>query len=311
MATTALTIPTDAALTEHADAIRRLGKQCIVEIGRRLSECRRIIKERGESWSDWLEREFEWSDQQARRFIHVYKQLSGLNKLLSEDFPVSALYLLAAPSTPAEARSEIAERAQAGERISGAKVKQAIETAKGRQQPAKRKPRNRREREDVGNHVKENGPAPEEASTKKVAHRAEALFGFFFRVFGRLDAAEQRDFIRRLPTEMLAYRDDIALDSAGENARLRARVEELEVEKRRLEAKITRLESEIEELRRPTSEVVNGEAVDVDAAMLGNLLKTHDRASEAVRQRFMTRVGYVRDGAFPPFLDRRTREARP
>src|ERR1700730_4074141 len=115
MATTALTIPTDAALTEHADAIRRLGKQCIVEIGRRLSECRRIIKERGESWSDWLEREFEGSDQQAPRFIHVYKQFSGLHKLLSEEVPVSALYRRAAPSTPAEARSEIAERAQAGE----------------------------------------------------------------------------------------------------------------------------------------------------------------------------------------------------
>jgi DNA-binding Lrp family transcriptional regulator len=105
-------------------------------------------------------------------------------------------------------------------------------------------------------------------------------------------------------------REDIGPDSGDELARLRALVEELQAENRRLENKITGLGSEVAELHRPETEAANGEAVDADASMLGILLKIWDRASEPVRQRFMTRVGLVRDGAFPPFLDRRTREAR-
>jgi hypothetical protein len=130
----------DPALAAHAAEIRRLSKQTmenIVEIGRRLSECRAIFKKNGE-WGAWLKDEFDWSDQTARRFIHVYEQLPGLNKLLSRKFPISALYLLAAPSTPPEARDQIIEQAKAGEAVSVAEVKHTIETAKGRQQPAKK-----------------------------------------------------------------------------------------------------------------------------------------------------------------------------
>jgi hypothetical protein len=115
-------------LAEHAEAIRALGKQTmenIVEIGRRLTECRATLKQNGE-WCAWLKNEFDWSDQTARRFIHAHEQLPGLNKLLSRKFPISALYLLAAPSTPEEARTEIIERVEAGEPVSVAEVKQTI-----------------------------------------------------------------------------------------------------------------------------------------------------------------------------------------
>ena len=52
------------------------------------------------------------------------------DKLSDLDLPISALYLLAAPSTPAPARDEILERAEAGEKIKHAEVKQAIAEAK-------------------------------------------------------------------------------------------------------------------------------------------------------------------------------------
>ena len=48
------------------------------------------------------------------------------HKLLNMDLPVSALYLLAAPSTPDEARDEIAQRVEAGEKISCQTVKNTI-----------------------------------------------------------------------------------------------------------------------------------------------------------------------------------------
>ena len=102
-------------MTEHADAIRRLGKQTIenvVEIGRRLTECKRICGHG--NWLPWLEREFGWTEMTATRFINVY-EMSKSNKLLDLDLPISAIYLLATPSTPEAAKIEIVERAQAGE----------------------------------------------------------------------------------------------------------------------------------------------------------------------------------------------------
>jgi hypothetical protein len=49
-----------------------------------------------------------------------------------DTFPASILYLLAAPSTPEAAKTEIIERAQAGETVPVAEVKRVVDTAKGR-----------------------------------------------------------------------------------------------------------------------------------------------------------------------------------
>src|SRR5262245_28256585 len=138
-------LPAVAALTEHANAIRALGKRTVesmaenaVEIGRHLTEAKAEIKKLGGSWGDWLEAEFKWSDQQARRFMHIFKHKPQLNKLLNADLPISALYLLAAPSTPTDARDKVAERAQAGGPVSVAETEHIIEETKSHKQPAKR-----------------------------------------------------------------------------------------------------------------------------------------------------------------------------
>src|SRR5262249_25058663 len=60
------------------------------------------------------------------RFMNVY-ECSKSHKLLDLDVPVSALYLLAAPSTPAEARKEVIERAETGERLSNKTIARVIE----------------------------------------------------------------------------------------------------------------------------------------------------------------------------------------
>jgi hypothetical protein len=128
--------PAVAALAEHAAEIRRLGRQTvksIIEIGRRLAECRLLLKEDG-NWRSWLDCELKLSPQSAGRLIQVYEQRSKLEHL---DLPVSALYLLAAPSTPKEVVNEIVERAQTGEPVSVAEVKRVVDTAKGKQ-PAKK-----------------------------------------------------------------------------------------------------------------------------------------------------------------------------
>jgi hypothetical protein len=63
----------------------------------------------------WLEREFGWSDQTARRYIQV-AEASKFNNLENLSFDVSGLYLLVAPNTPGEVIDAVAERSDAGER---------------------------------------------------------------------------------------------------------------------------------------------------------------------------------------------------
>ena len=65
--------------------------------------------------------------------------------LKSENFsdlriPVSALYLLAAPSTPSEAVDEVIERAKSGERQAHAEIKDTIDKIKTAKATAAAKP---------------------------------------------------------------------------------------------------------------------------------------------------------------------------
>src|SRR6516225_1797036 len=115
-----------ALLSEHAAEIRALGKRALadlIEIGRLLTECKRICGHG--NWLPWLEREFGWTEMTATRFINVY-DMSKSNKLLDLELPISALYLLAAPSTPEAAKIEIVERAQAGEPLPVAEIKHLV-----------------------------------------------------------------------------------------------------------------------------------------------------------------------------------------
>lgn len=143
-----------AALDEHATEIRRLGKQTvanIIEIGRRLVDCRDNHLDHGE-WLPWLKREFDWSRQTADRFIHVFEAAGKLPKLGNLEVPISGLYLLTAPSTPEAARQEIIERTEAGERVPVVEVKRTIE---GRKQPARKPRRNTAELSSEAKRTKE------------------------------------------------------------------------------------------------------------------------------------------------------------
>jgi len=127
-----------------------LGRQTIdniVEIGRRLTEAKKIVGHGG--WLPWLDREFGWEETTALRFMRVHKlTLSKSGNL--PDLPVSGLYLLAAPSTPESAKAEIIERAEAGEALLVAEVKRVVEKHKdhagGRKQRGWSRERHKRRR---------------------------------------------------------------------------------------------------------------------------------------------------------------------
>jgi hypothetical protein len=128
-AATLLALNNERVLREQINEIRHLGRRAIddaIEIGRRLVECKRIVGHG--NWGGWLEHEFAWAESTALRFVHMYElaQTKPFN-LVDLNLPASALYLIAAPSTPEAARQEILDRAAAGEPVSVSDAKKLIQ----------------------------------------------------------------------------------------------------------------------------------------------------------------------------------------
>jgi hypothetical protein len=112
---------------ERAVQIRETAKltaKAIVRIGQWLTE----VKERlpHGQWLPWLESEFGWSEWTARRFMGVYELVKSGN-LHDLEIDVSALYLIAAPSTPEPVHREVIERAKRGEPMTRAKALEVLE----------------------------------------------------------------------------------------------------------------------------------------------------------------------------------------
>jgi Protein of unknown function (DUF3102) len=114
-------------VAEHLQEIRARGRRMIedaVEIGRRLTECRRVIRR---DWIGWLDRELGFSDRSALDFMRVYHLALTRSENFSDlSLPVSGLYLLARPSTSEAIRDDILGRAAAGEAISFAEIKREV-----------------------------------------------------------------------------------------------------------------------------------------------------------------------------------------
>ena len=114
-------------LRAHARVIQRLGRRAIgdiIEIGRRLSDAKKLVGHG--KFLTWLAAEFKWEERTAQRFISVWLLASKFDNLSDLNLPVSAFYLLAAPSTPDAALEQIAMRTGIGNGLSVAEVKDII-----------------------------------------------------------------------------------------------------------------------------------------------------------------------------------------
>lgn len=120
-------------IQQRASEIKTLAKRVaadIVEIGGKLAEVKDRLGGNGK-FSAWLGGELGWSDRTAGNFIAVWQKFEGRNLAL-ENFATSALYLLAAPSTPGEAVEAARQIADSGEKVTHATAKQLVERAKAR-----------------------------------------------------------------------------------------------------------------------------------------------------------------------------------
>lgn len=114
-------------LNQQASAIKVLVKQSlenIIEVGKRLIEVKDLLAH-GE-WMDWLDAEFGWSERTALNYMRVSREFK-IENISNLQIANSALYLLAQPSTPEEAREEAVLRAQSGERITVSSTKELLD----------------------------------------------------------------------------------------------------------------------------------------------------------------------------------------
>lgn len=120
---TTLSPKTQTVVQQYVKQIKSLMRrtaQDIIDIGQKLLEAKEHLGHG--RFEAWLRAEFNWGQWTARKFMQVTRQFKSVN-FTGLSIDASALYLLAAPSTPEGVRQEALERAGQGEAITHAKVK--------------------------------------------------------------------------------------------------------------------------------------------------------------------------------------------
>jgi hypothetical protein len=98
--------------------------QGIVEIGQRLIEVKERLGHGG--FLPWLEGKFGWNERTARKWMNVTKTFKSAPGADLSMFQSKALYLLSAPSTPEQARTEALALAESGEKVTHAKAQELV-----------------------------------------------------------------------------------------------------------------------------------------------------------------------------------------
>ena len=114
---TSLDLDTAQFIQEQTGEIRGLMRrtaQDIFEIGQKLLQVKAKLGHG--RFGTWLTVEFDWTERTAQQFMNVARQFKAENFADLQLAP-SALYLLAAPSTPPKVRQEAIARAESGETI--------------------------------------------------------------------------------------------------------------------------------------------------------------------------------------------------
>lgn len=113
-----------------AEIHRRLKRSAedVIAIGKSLLASKDAL-EHGQ-FGTWLEAEFEWDQKTAERYMGSAIAFGKIDNLSNLNITPSALYVLAAPSTPPEVRESILAAAESGETVTHAMVKEAVAAAR-------------------------------------------------------------------------------------------------------------------------------------------------------------------------------------
>lgn len=123
-----------------ADRIREKVKRTIediVDVGNDLVSVKEALPHG--QFGPWLKAEFGWTERTARNFMAVAERFGKTETISDLTIQPTAAYLLAAPSTPDEARELAIERAEKGEQITTAIAKEILAETRRKRRPRKTK----------------------------------------------------------------------------------------------------------------------------------------------------------------------------
>ncbi|MEI6313970.1 MAG: DUF3102 domain-containing protein [Syntrophus sp. (in: bacteria)] len=109
-------------------SIKQRTSQTIIENGRDLLEAKARVGH--DNFLVWLAGCFPWSQRTAYNMMQVAENIKVATVATLENIQLKALYLLAAPSTPESAREEAISRAEDGEKLTHAQVKELVDAKK-------------------------------------------------------------------------------------------------------------------------------------------------------------------------------------
>lgn len=109
--------------TGEIKTLMRRAAQDIIDIGTKLIEVKAKLGHG--SFGKWVSAEFDWSESSALKMMQVATAFKSVT-VTDLKIGAKALYLLAAPSTPEEARQEAIQRAEAGEPITHSTAKTIV-----------------------------------------------------------------------------------------------------------------------------------------------------------------------------------------
>jgi Protein of unknown function (DUF3102) len=172
--TAVIKIEDESFVREAADRIRfRLTHTVkgVIEIGRDLI----AVKERlgHGKFLPWIDREFKMTDKSAERFMSVAERYGDKFDSVS-NLTLTALYELAAPSTPEEVRTEVAKRVAAGESVTTAEVKELKNEIKERDDRLS-KLRTQKTASDTENRVLKQGLAVRDTKLRDLTDQLDSL----------------------------------------------------------------------------------------------------------------------------------------
>jgi len=273
-----------AEIRMYVDTGRRVTLLCGIEIGRRLSEAKEILKH-GE-WLPWLERETDISERQAQRYMRVFSEYGaaqmGLfgpetNATTLSDLPISkALALLSIPESEREA---FAEEVNA-EAISTRELEDAIAARKAAEQRAADAERALHEAEEGQGlaiaELEEKLDAAREAAAK--ARKWEETAGAYASQVNDLqndlrDAQKQIYDLENRPIEVAVERDEQAIEDAVRVAKAKAEAEAAE--------KINAIQKKLEKAERERDKLKDAGKAESGAA---NKIAAAEKAAADARQ---------------------------
>lgn len=118
-----------SSIEQRAERIRQRNQTIALNVwenGRDFYEAQQeLAQHRHGCFQEWAEAETGYSIRTVYNFIRVYRTFNHAN-FAQLNFAPSALYMLAAPSTPADAVEEAIERAENGERITHSAAKDIV-----------------------------------------------------------------------------------------------------------------------------------------------------------------------------------------